>query len=282
MAPHLKPEVIAAIEAAVECNEGSLESAYIHSLAKIYKTSPQAIVWNMKRYNKVKAGMDDRQKTGRHAVMDKDAAAEFTKEMLKETPGLRMDKISEKLFEKFGVHVSMTWVSRLVKNYDIVYKEPKPPKIKKVRIPKPPKPTRQPVGEEPNPSFTPQDSLPPPGQYPAFRQDLKQAIAAPPSAIPSISPGGEGGPIPDVYFGILKPKRSLPPPQLQRAPAEPYIYPDYPPPYQYRPATYPPHMRFAPSSMEPPMPPREPPNPSAPVTKQPDTVWKVMNVVELD
>jgi hypothetical protein len=80
MSPHLPSEVIAAIETAVEVNNGVLESAYIHSLAKIYKTSPQAVVWNMKRYNKVKAGCDYRKKTGRHAVMDKDKASEFVRQ----------------------------------------------------------------------------------------------------------------------------------------------------------------------------------------------------------
>lgn len=64
---NLPREIVAAIETAVEVNDGVLESAFIHSLAKIYKTSPQAIVWNMKRYNKVKAGCDDR-KPGGHPV----------------------------------------------------------------------------------------------------------------------------------------------------------------------------------------------------------------------
>jgi len=114
MAPHLHPTVIAAIETAVEVNGGVLESAYIHSLAKIYKTSPQAIIWNMKRYNKVKANCDDRQKGGRPSVMDKDSAAEVIKHILEETPGLRMDRIADDLFERFGVQVSTTWVSRLM------------------------------------------------------------------------------------------------------------------------------------------------------------------------
>ena len=97
MSPHLPREVIAAIETAVEVNNGVLESAYIHSLAKIYKTSPQAVVWNMKRYNKVKAGCDDRQKTGRHAAMDKDKASEFVRELLAEKRDMRQAVIAEKL-----------------------------------------------------------------------------------------------------------------------------------------------------------------------------------------
>lgn len=182
MAPHLKPEVVAAIETAVECNEGSLESAFIHSLAKIYKTSPQAIVWNMKRYNKVKAGCDDRRKTGRHAVMDKEAAADYTKELLLETPGMHFDKISEKLLQRFDVHVSTTWVSRLIKRHGIAYKVANEPSHKKDRSPKQRRPRPPPVsvsGDGPNATITPQYPLPSPGDYPSFRQDLEQAIAAP-------------------------------------------------------------------------------------------------------
>jgi hypothetical protein len=73
---HLPREVIAVIETAVEVNEGVLESACIHSLAKLYKTNPQAVIWNIKRYNKENAGYDDKNPTGRHAIMDKDKAAE--------------------------------------------------------------------------------------------------------------------------------------------------------------------------------------------------------------
>jgi len=278
MAPHLKSEVIAAIETAVEYNEGVLESALIHSLAKIYKTSPQAIVWNMNRYNKVKAGCDDRQNTGRHAVMDKDAAAEYTKQLLVETPGLRMEKITEKLHDNFGVHVSTSWISRLIRRYRVVYEEPKPPKVKKVRIPKPPKPSKVPkvqkqapmvLGQDQlSPAVTLQYPLPPPGHYPSFRQDLQQAIQAPPST--SSSSGSESERIPDVFYGILKSTSSLPPP----APPHPH----YPLRYQYSPSIYPPL-------------PRNPLPPAAPLTEarqalnppatSSGTVWKVLNVVEL-
>jgi hypothetical protein len=81
---NLPREVVAAIETAVQVNNGALESAYIHSLAKIYKTSPQAVVWNMKRWNKVQAGCDDRKPGGPPAAMDKDKAAEFLREFMAE------------------------------------------------------------------------------------------------------------------------------------------------------------------------------------------------------
>jgi transposase len=171
MSPHLPREVIAAIETAVEVNNGVLESAYIHSLAKIYKTSPQAVVWNMKRYNKVKAGCDDRQKTGRHAAMDKDKASEFVRELLAEKRDMRQAVIAEKLSERFGVTVSATWASRLMKNYGIPQKTRRPPGIKKVRVPMAP-------GEQSDGSLAQQYPLPSPGQYPSFREDLHQALTA--------------------------------------------------------------------------------------------------------
>jgi transposase len=221
MAPCLRPEVIAAIEIAVELNEGSLESAYIHALAKIYKTSPQAVVYNMKRYNKVKNNCDDRKKTGRHAVMDKDLAAEFMKELLAEMPGLRLEKLQQKVVERFGIHVSTSWVSRLCQRYGVVYKNPKPPRVKKVRIPQPSKPVKQPRQPKPTkpakplppppfsnfivttPGSTPQYPLPPyQPQYPAFRQELQQALTAPPANLPPaprqlVAPPGV--PLPPVY-----------------------------------------------------------------------------------
>ncbi|PMD16792.1 hypothetical protein NA56DRAFT_649094 [Hyaloscypha hepaticicola] len=171
MSPHLPREVIAAIETAVEVNNGVLESAYIHSLAKIYKTSPQAVVWNMKRYNKVKAGCDDRKKTGRHAVMDKDKASEFVRELLAEKRDTRQAVIAEKLSEKFGVTVSATWASRLMKNYGIPQKTRRPPRIKKVMVPMAP-------GEQSDGSLVQQSPLPSPGQYPSFREHLHQALTA--------------------------------------------------------------------------------------------------------
>lgn len=81
---NLPRELVAAIETAVEVNNGVLESAFIHSPVKIYKTSPQAVVWNMKRCNKVKAGCDDRKPSGRPAAMDKDKAAEYIRILMTE------------------------------------------------------------------------------------------------------------------------------------------------------------------------------------------------------
>lgn len=229
MAPHLSPQVIAAIETAVECN-GDLESAFIHSLAKIYKTSPQAIVWNMKRYNKVTAGCDDRQKTGRRPVLDKDAVAAAIKEWLGENPRVKINAMCQMTLEKFGTSVSGTWMSRLIKDYEIVYRVPLPPKPP--RIPKPPKVR---VEKTPKPlkirkqkhtrhanmgqyadfmnvvQYQPPDgSGSAAGQYPTFRQDLRQAIAAPENGIPATHISKE----PDhagIMFGILKP--SVPPPK---------------------------------------------------------------------
>jgi len=58
----LPREVITAVDRAVEVNDGVLEPAYIHSPAKKYKTSLQAVVRNVERYNKVMVGCDDRKK----------------------------------------------------------------------------------------------------------------------------------------------------------------------------------------------------------------------------
>ncbi|KAL3423406.1 hypothetical protein PVAG01_05153 [Phlyctema vagabunda] len=179
MAPNLRPEVIAAIETAVELNDGRLESAFIHSLAKIYKTSPQAIVWNMKRYNKVKAGMDDRKKTGRRAAMNKDEAAEHAREILAQNPGMKYDNIVDALFERFEIRVSTTWVSRLLKNYKIAHEKPPSitPRRELKRIPsKGPVLEDHVIQDNPNQVCSP----PRPINYPTFRQDLQQALAPPP------------------------------------------------------------------------------------------------------
>lgn len=147
----------------------------------------------MKRYNKVKAGLDDRQKTGRRPVIDNDAAAQFTKDLLLETPELKMDAITGKIFERFGVQISTSWVGRLLRGYNIVLKVPKPPKI-----PEPPKspkrPRRQQVtalkagGIQNEPPCIAQYPLPPPFQCPSFRQDLQHAIAMPPASVPYGAP----------------------------------------------------------------------------------------------
>lgn len=187
MAPHLRPEVIAAIETAVDCHDGALESAFIHSLAKIYKTSPQAIVYNMKRHKKVKANMDDRQSGGRPAAMDKDKAAEATREFIAECPGIKTAGICPKLHERFDKEVSTTWVARLIQRYKIVHREPKPPKVKGVRIPKVSKQVTHSQSADQAPVYagytgtTPQYQLPAesPNAYPSFREDLQRAIVAP-------------------------------------------------------------------------------------------------------
>lgn len=119
MAPRLRPEIIAAIEIAVEMNDRELEPAFIRSLAKIYRTSPQAIVWNTKRYNKVKSGKDDRKKNGRKPAMEKEKTAEIARKILENEPSLKYDKISDALFKEFGIQVSTTWVSRLLNTYEI-------------------------------------------------------------------------------------------------------------------------------------------------------------------
>jgi hypothetical protein len=92
-----------------------------------------------------------------------------------------MDDIAVEISEKFGQEVSGSWVSRIMKKYDIRHKEPKPPKVKKVRISKSPKPPKVPglskATEQPGQSsWVPQYSLPAPGQYPSFREDLQQAL----------------------------------------------------------------------------------------------------------
>lgn len=307
---NLPREVIAAIETAVELN-GVLESAEIHSLAKIYKTSPQAVVWNMKRYNKVKAGCDDRKKGGRPAAMDKDKATEFLRNMMAEIhktgSRIKMVEIAEKTSEEFGIHVSSTWVSRLMKTSGIPHKEPKPPKA--VRIPKPPKPSRAPAPQPPIQGYwVPQYALPAPGQYPLFREDLQQAMAAGPSGqplddrpriAPTLPPVAKRGrpPIakpvhtdghpPDFEgFGILKLTNSAPPPiTLPPMSAQHSILSQY----QYSPNVYPPRISptssssnsesSTPSEVTSPA----PGNTSSCVASQPPASddWEVLKVVEL-
>jgi peptidoglycan hydrolase-like protein with peptidoglycan-binding domain len=84
---------------------------------------------------------------------------------------MRQAVIAEKLSEKFGVTVSATWASRLIKNYGIPQKNPRPPGIKKVRVPMAP-------GEQSDGSLVQQYPLPSPGQYPSFREGLHQALTA--------------------------------------------------------------------------------------------------------
>jgi hypothetical protein len=113
------------------------------------------------------------------------------KELLAETPGLRLEKLQQKVVERFGIHVSTSWVERLCQRYGIAYKNPKPPRVKKVRIPKPPKspkPLRQPKPAKPlppprysnfivtTPGSTPQYPLPP--YRPRYPADLQQALTA--------------------------------------------------------------------------------------------------------
>lgn len=174
---HLPREVVAAIETAVQINDGVLESAYIHSLAKIYKTSPQAVVWNMKRYNKEQAGCDDRKKGGRPVAMDKEKAAEYLRDLIAEThrtgSWIKMDEVAVKVSQEFGLQVSYSWASRVMKKYGIPHKEPNPSKVKKARVPKPPKPSKSP--EQPaQSSWVPQYNLPAPGQYPHFEKTFSR------------------------------------------------------------------------------------------------------------
>ncbi|KAE8440622.1 hypothetical protein EG329_007024 [Mollisiaceae sp. DMI_Dod_QoI] len=311
----LPREVVAAIDTAVEVNDGVLESAYIHSLAKIYKTSQQAVVWNMKRYNKVKAGCDDRKKSGRPAAMDKDKAAEYLRELMAETHRaggrIKMDEIAEKVSQEFGVHVSPTWTSRLMKKCEIPHKEPKPPRVKKVRIPKPPKPpkpskTRDPPGQ---PSWVPQYNLPSAGQYPSFREDLQQAMttappprqfvdiglrrepALPPAARSSRPPPHPPNPahvdIPPDFegFGMLKLSKAAPPP-----PTLPPMsaHHSFPPQYQFSSSTYPRFASTTPTSSSSHSPsPSENSNPTAnnarssAASKSANADWEVLKVVEL-
>jgi transposase len=197
------------------CNNGSLQSAFIHQLAKIYKASPQAVVHNMKRYNKVKAGLDDRKKFGRKDVIEKDSAAQTVRDMLALKPGLKVEQISNNLFAEYGVRVSGCWVSRLLRKYNIQYRVPKPKKIRKVRVPK--RPREPEIGTlvvldtpEPQsrPMSIPQYQLPPPNQFPAFRQDSYQALRAtspnPPPPPATFGPVANQPDYLDVMFGILK------------------------------------------------------------------------------
>lgn len=290
MAPHLSPEVIAAIETAVECNGGSLESAFIHSLAKIYKTSPQAVVWNMKRYNKVKAGCDDRQKTGRRATMDKDEAAIAIKEFLAETPGEKMESLCNKLYKRFEVRVSTTWVSRVIRAHNIEYKVPKgpkPPRIPRERILKSPKP---PQGEvnlaqyPPDVQFGQQYQLPQPDQYPSFRHDLQQAISLPPTEQHNSVGRDSGRESVPVLFGMMEPQSP------QRAQYSSALQ------YQYQPLstpTYPNHVNFSPTSSSSSSTPIDPAisahdsmpshqaRPRSSTGAANDHGWKVLKVVEL-
>ncbi|KAG4439940.1 hypothetical protein IFR05_004566 [Cadophora sp. M221] len=181
---NLPREVVAAIETAVEVNNGALESAFIHSLAKIYKTSPQAVVWNMKRYNKVKAGCDDRKPGGRPAAMDKEKAAEYIRILMTEAhcagEWISLDKVAEIVSDHFGTVVSSTWVSRIMKKYEITHKVPKDGKLVKVtKVSQAPKP----APAQPNSTWVPQYNLPTPGQYPTFREDLQQAMGSPDSPV---------------------------------------------------------------------------------------------------
>jgi len=123
--------------------------------------------------------------------MDKNLAAELMKEFLAETPGLRLEKLQQKVVERFEIHVSTSWVSRLFQRYGIAYKNPKPPRVKKVRIPKPLKPPKpaKPLPPPPysnfiitTPGSTPQYPLPP--YQPQHPADLQQALTAPPLVMP--------------------------------------------------------------------------------------------------
>jgi hypothetical protein len=42
------------------------------------------------------------------------------KELLAEAPGLRLEKLQQKVVEGFGIHVSTSWASRLCQRYGIV------------------------------------------------------------------------------------------------------------------------------------------------------------------
>ncbi|KAH9219249.1 hypothetical protein DL95DRAFT_457706 [Leptodontidium sp. 2 PMI_412] len=154
---NLPRELVAAIETAVEVNNGVLESAFIHSPVKIYKTSPQAVVWNMKRYNKVKAGCDDRKPSGRPAAMDKDKAAEYIRILMTEAhcvgEWISLEKVAEIVSGQFGTVVSSTWVSRIMKKYEINHKPPKEGKLVKVtKVSKAP----EPAPAQPNSTWVPQ------------------------------------------------------------------------------------------------------------------------------
>ena len=176
---NLPREVVAAIETAVEVNDGALESAFIHSLAKIYKTSPQAVVWNMKRYNKVKAGCDDRKPGGRPAAMDKDKAADYIRILMTEAQcageKIPLDKIAEIVSAQFDIVVSATWVSRIMKKYNIDHKAPEGTKLVKVtQVSK----VSQVTPAHPSPTWVPQYNLPAPGENPTLREDLQPAASS--------------------------------------------------------------------------------------------------------
>ncbi|RDW88567.1 hypothetical protein BP6252_00599 [Coleophoma cylindrospora] len=189
MAPHLRPEVISAIETAIEMNDGELESAFIHSLAKIYKTSPQAVVWNMKRYNKVKAGKDDRKKHGRKPAMEKEKAAEVARQILQTEWDPKYDKISDALLKEFGIRVSVTWVSRLVKDFAIPVM--RRPATESTRAPKKRKRREdRPSEEQKEQDVSQASSATTHAQYPSFRQDLDQAVVCSPFSQSSDSPLG--------------------------------------------------------------------------------------------
>lgn len=295
MAPNLKPEVVAAIETAVEVNEGKLESAFIHALAKIYKTSPQAVVWNMKRYNKVKAGMDDRKKNGRHAVMDKEQAATFMRELEARNPGMKYDKISDALFEKFGVRVSTTWVLRLIKNHDIPNKRPPVASPRKKRVRKEAK--RKETNTEPESRQVDLTNayISDPEHYPSFRQDLQEAIVG--NSVSSVENCADSLPSMQLYMPPnpvyhhphiaeqqhqqqpQQPQQPQPQPQQQQATERPPVLSGLTERSTSAPMT---ETRRLP----PPTP--SPLGPTFPVSLPPssrpperDYVWKVVNVVEL-
>merc|ERR1712093_810368 len=91
-----------------------------------------------------------------------------------------LDKVAEIVSQEFKVAVSSTWVSRIMKKYEINHK---PPKVERKRAPKPHKaPSVLPIYPE-HPDWQPLYALPNSGQYPSFREDLQQAMATsnPPS-----------------------------------------------------------------------------------------------------
>jgi hypothetical protein len=207
---------------------------------------------------------------------------------LAETPGLRLEKLQQKLVEKFGIHVSTSWVSRLCQRYEIAYKNPKPPRVKKVRVPKPPKPPKPPkLPKQPKPPkqrppppperytnfivTTPQYPLPPyRPEYPDFRQDLDQAITATPFVAPSfvappivarpaipplvVAPRDGDEESPSSIFGMLKPSNwPLKPAQPTLSTPRPALTTQYshPPEYQYPPNAYPSQQGHPPTTQTP-------------------------------
>ena len=138
----------------------------------------------MKRYNKVKAGCDDRKPGGRPAAMDKDKAAEYIRILMTEAhcanEKIGLDKVAEIVSQEFKVVVSSTWVSRIMKKYEINHK---PLNVERRRASKPHKaPSVLPIYPE-YPDWQPLFALPNSGQCPSFRGDLQQAMATsnPPS-----------------------------------------------------------------------------------------------------